>query len=269
MNRLDIVRSVAVADALGAPYELGLHPGPGLSSRTFTVDGPEGPARPTVRILGGDAPYGTWTDDTQIVLMVLDALRRAPSDPVTAYRENLIAWERGAFTPAGVRLDVGIQTSSAIAELKRGVDPTPTTSSGNACLMVAIGVFARGNGAEHLEALVRSTHHSDKAVRDAASMLTILDDARDGIEPVPPVDVVLLPAMTPTGFSESTLYLAQYALQTTTSFLEGMDSINAAGGDTDSIGAVYGALCAVSGREAPRELTETLVAGEVLEQYAG
>ncbi|GAA1318010.1 ADP-ribosylglycohydrolase family protein [Brachybacterium tyrofermentans] len=269
MNRLDIVSTVAVADALGAPYELGLHPGPGLSSSSFTIDTPEGAVRPTVRILGGEAPYGTWTDDTQIVLMVLDALRRAPSHPVAAYRENLIDWERGAFTPAGERLDVGIQTSSAIADLKRGVDPAPTTSSGNACLMVAIGVFARGNGAEHLEALVRTTHHSDKAVHDAQQLLEILDDARDGIEPVPTVDVSLLPTMEPTGFSESTLYLAQYALQTTESFLEGMDSITTAGGDTDSIGAVYGALCAVSGREAPQELRESLVAAELLERFAG
>ncbi|WP_193103916.1 ADP-ribosylglycohydrolase family protein [Brachybacterium sp. FME24] len=268
MNRLDIVKIVAVADALGAPYELGLHPGPGLPSNSFTLDGPNSPVRPTVRILGGEAPYGTWTDDTQIVLMVLDALRRAPSHPVAAYRENLIAWERGAFTPTGVRLDVGIQTSSAIADLKHGVDPAPTNSSGNACLMVAIGVFARGNGAEHLESLVRSTHHSDKAVHDAGRMLEILDNARDGIQAVPKVDVSLLPAMEPTGFSESTLYLAQYALQTSTSFLHGMDAINAAGGDTDSIGAVYGALCAVSGREAPRELVKSLVAGPVLEQYA-
>lgn len=268
MESLDRVKTVAVADALGAPYELGLHPGPGLPLDSFTLDRPGGEERPTVRILGGQAPYGTWTDDTQIVLMVLDALRRSPQDPVAAYRENLVAWERGAFTPAGVRLDVGIQTSSAIADLKQGVDPAPTHSSGNACLMVAIGVFAHGHGAEHLEPLVRSTHHSDKAAHDAQLLLGILSRAREGIEAVPAVDESLLPSMEPTGFSESTLYLAQHALQTTGSFLEGMAGINAAGGDTDSIGAVYGALCSVSGRPAPRNLLEGLVATAVLEQFA-
>lgn len=265
-HRLDLVRTVAAADALGAPYELGLHPGRELPLDTFAPGG----ERPRVRILGGEADYGTWTDDTQIVLMVLDALRRSPEDPVPAYRENLLAWRNGAFTAQGQRLDVGNQTSHAISRIARGEQVEPSTSSGNACLMVAIAVHASGAGAEHLEALVRTTHNGDKAAADASVLFDILSAAGAGA-PVPPVDPALFAQTPPSGFSEHTLIHARQRFHEAASFTEGIAAINAAGEDTDSIAAVFGALCAVAGGEAmaaPRGLLDELVGQELLERAA-
>src|SRR5699024_7589224 len=91
MDTKTLLPAVAVCDALGAPFEEAprRRRPDHLPERSFLA---EDGTRPLVAILGGTALYGTFTDDTQIALAVVDALRRAPSDPLPAYRENLVAW---------------------------------------------------------------------------------------------------------------------------------------------------------------------------------
>lgn len=264
MSVLELVQSVAVGDALGAPYEDKI-PGslPRLPRESFLNPQTETPERKVVRVLGGRAPYGTWTDDTQVVLLVCDAIRRFPKDPTSAYRENLLAWEQGAFTPSGRRLDAGVQMRMALREIRAGRSTAPTRSSGNGCLMVAIGVYAAGRD-EHIEQLVRTTHNSDKAVSDAAALLDILH--RHELPVISPAELAVT---APTGFSEDTLLHSIYRAQESSTFLEGIDQILAAGGDTDSIGAVYAAISATHGRPAPTELQHTLVGLDVIAHALG
>lgn len=272
MNTKDMLTAVAICDALGAPFEdLGrLQERPDLPERSFLR---EDGTRPRVSILGGKADYGTFTDDTQVMLMVVDALRRAPSDPLSAYRENLLAWGRGAFTVQGRRLDVGVQTRRAISRIQRGESTEPTDRSGNACLLVASAVYAEADMDEGLiESFVRTTHNSDEAVSSALEFLRIvqrIEDGQGGLGELTlggvRIDGQVVGMALPTGYSVHTAVCALAALRTGLPLDEAVREINLAGGDTDSIAAAYAVLATAAGISPDLELVHTMLGVEVIE----
>lgn len=271
MDTKTLLTAVAVCDALGAPFEeVPRRRRPDhLPERSFLA---EDGTRPLVAILGGTALYGTFTDDTQIALAAVDALRRAPSDPLPAYRENLIAWGRGAFTVQGRRLDVGIQTSRAIRALARGRTPRPTDSSGNACLLVASAVYAeRGDDRALIEGFVRTTHNSDEAVSSSAEFLRLvawIEGGKKGREPLTlggeRIDSIDIGAVPPSGYSVHTAIRALGAFASGLPMADAVRRICLAGGDTDSIAAAYAVLATAEGLTPGAELVRTMLGRDVI-----
>lgn len=272
MNTRRLLTAVAICDALGAPYEsLGrLQRRPNLPSRSFLS---EGGTRPRVRILGGRADYGTFTDDTQIMLAVVDALRSSPAGPLPAYRRNLLEWGRGRFTVQGRRLDVGVQTLRSISRIKRGESAEPTDRSGNACLLIASAVHAeRGMDEALIEDFVRTTHNSDEAVSSAMEFLRLVQRLNErggevgdltlgGVR----IDGQRVDMSLPTGYSVHTSVCALAALWMDLPMAEAVQEINLAGGDTDSIAAAYAVLATAAGISPGTELVRTMLGAEVIE----
>lgn len=116
------LRAYIIGDALGVPFEF-------QRKGSFKCAG----------FIGGGShgkEAGTWSDDTSIMLCLLDALTRAKSmnDAVELLKENLKAWYyKGKFSVDGT-FDVGRQTAASIGcEFRNGL----TDRMGNGALFYA------------------------------------------------------------------------------------------------------------------------------------
>lgn len=139
-----------VGDALGVPYEFN-HPDD-LPARELLEMAPPPSFR---RSHQGVAP-GTWSDDGALSLALLDSLLTEDSLDLEAFGLNIVAWARkGKFAVDGVVFDIGIQTSQAVSNLKRGMPaaesgPTLVECNGNGSLMrvLPLALWHRGDSSE-------------------------------------------------------------------------------------------------------------------------
>jgi ADP-ribosyl-[dinitrogen reductase] hydrolase len=127
----DGVMGLLVGDALGVPYEF--HPAaqiPPLAQIEMTPPPGFRRAHPSV-------PPGTWSDDGAQALCLLASLQERGRFDEADFAAKLIAWDqRGYLAVDGHVFDIGIQTSRAIGELRRGGRmPVEERGQGNGGLM--------------------------------------------------------------------------------------------------------------------------------------
>jgi len=275
MDRADRIRGAvlghAVGDALGVPVE-------GTSRDRL--------GRRPVRDMGGGGshglPLGYWSDDTALMLALLDTMTPEPDLDRTA--RNFIAWlEEGRFTPGGFAFGIGRTTYQAIGRLAAGVAPEAAGgrdewSNGNGSLMRILPLaFLR-----HLEepALLDLTHrvsrltHAHPRSQMAGGLFVLL--ARrilDGLDPATAYQAAARAGRTRydtppfreervhharflsgdlAGLAESEIFSGVYVVETLEaavwSLLQAEDFEEAVlravnlGGDTDTTGAVTGGL---------------------------
>jgi ADP-ribosylglycohydrolase len=124
-----VLLGVAVGDALGVPVEF-------RARGTFKVTDMTGFGT-------HNQPAGTWSDDTSLTLCLADALAGGfvGDSLLEKTAENIVRWfEKSEFTAHGKIFDIGISTSKAIQNLKRGARPTESgcadvSENGNGSLM--------------------------------------------------------------------------------------------------------------------------------------
>jgi ADP-ribosyl-[dinitrogen reductase] hydrolase len=266
----------ALGDALGVPVE-------GWSRTRLR--------RSPVRDLTGGGshaqPSGFWSDDTSLMLALLEAMDPAPDLDRTA--RNFVAWlARGRFTPGGYPFGVGRTTHQAVSRLAAGVEPTRAGgtgewSNGNGSLMRILPLAFLGDLDDN--ELLELTHrvscltHAHPRSQMACGLFVLL--ARrivDGLDPapayreaaragqryydVPPFRDELahharflggdLPGLAESeifsgGYVVETLEAAVWCLLTTGGFEEAVLRAVNLGGDTDTTGAVTGGLAGAAG----------------------
>lgn len=117
-----------VGDALGVPVE--------FSDRNKRK---EDPVREMRAYGTHHQPAGTWSDDTSLMLCLIDAVNHGYSIQKAA--DNFVDfYKNGAFTPYGEVFDIGISTREAIEKMCGGEPPvkcggTSPRDNGNASLM--------------------------------------------------------------------------------------------------------------------------------------
>lgn len=145
-----------VGDALGVPYEFNAPADlPALEHLEMV------PPTSFMRSHQGVAP-GTWSDDGALSLALLDSLLEQGSLDLNHFGSNVVAWARkGKFAVGGQVFDIGIQTSRAVSNLKRGMSaaesgPTLVESNGNGSLMrvLPLALWHQGDTSE----LVQMAH---------------------------------------------------------------------------------------------------------------
>ncbi len=261
----------AVGDALGVPVE-------GLSRDRLRRD-------PVRDLQGGGShglPPGFWSDDTTLMLALLDTMTPEPDLDRTA--RNFIAWlEEGRFTPGGFAFGIGRTTYQAIGRLAAGVAPEAAGgwdewSNGNGSLMRILPLAFRQHQDE--PALLDLTHRASRLTHahprsQMACGLFVLLARRilDGLDPVTAYQAAAragrthydvpafraelahharflsgdLPGLSEAEISSGvyvveTLEAAVWCLLTTGSFEEAVLRAVNLGGDTDTTGAVTGGL---------------------------
>ena len=86
-----------------------------------------------------DQPFGTWSDDSSLMLCLIDAVNQGFS--LNKLADNMISYyDEGGFTPAGEWFDIGIGTGTAIKMMKLGINPelcggSDESDNGNGSLM--------------------------------------------------------------------------------------------------------------------------------------
>jgi ADP-ribosyl-[dinitrogen reductase] hydrolase len=117
-----------VGDALGVPYEF-------LSREEMTAN----PATGMTGFGTYDQPPGTWSDDTSMLLCIME--NEILSGNVYTLADRFVRWyEDGYMTPHDVCFDIGITTRTALERCIAGIDPCQSglddpRSAGNGSLM--------------------------------------------------------------------------------------------------------------------------------------
>jgi ADP-ribosyl-[dinitrogen reductase] hydrolase len=127
-NIKDAVWGFVVGDALGVPYE--------FSTRNMMK---ENPAQNMVGYGTYNQPPGTWSDDTSMMLCVLENL--ISDGDIKSLANLFVQWYKYDYlTPHGELFDIGITTAEALQKVSLGVKPwlsggNGAMSSGNGSLM--------------------------------------------------------------------------------------------------------------------------------------
>lgn len=119
-----------VGDALGVPVE--------FSRREKLKNNPV----TDMREFGTyNMPKGAWSDDTTMVLCLMESLARLKKIDYADIMNNFAKWvKKGEFTPTGVMFDIGNGTHNAIRKFMQGEEPlscggNDEHSNGNGSLM--------------------------------------------------------------------------------------------------------------------------------------
>lgn len=252
---------LAIGDTLGMPLEFKQR-GSFEPIQTLKAGGPF------------DLPLGYWTDDTSMALCLADSILDKQGYDSYDVMKRYANWsDNGYRSSTGVCFDIGNQVSSAIGNYKLSPEIATselrTSSAGNGCIMrlapVVIASIAADNGLEvtmHLAAISgRETHYSVLAEEATALFAGLLFNAvkastKDEViqfEVSSMLNAHLLTVLQsasqktesqlkPTGFVIDTLEVAVWAFMTTDNFKDGALKAVNLGGDSDTIGAVYGQL---------------------------
>lgn len=253
----------AIGDAYGVPYEY---------SSAYSVRGSFTPewtsTRETKAGLIGDAPMGTWSDDTSMVLAMIDSLATSDSVDTGRMLSNYRRWLRdGEWTCDGKCTDVG---GTVLRALESGTGLDDEWSQGNGSLM-RIWPLALTDATDDEIAAASSVTHAHpicKAVciqwcwllRGLASNLPVIAAAEaaykkshdTGLDEVlrgpdgPCVDLETLVDRKETdlksgGYVVDGMETALWLLLHSSSHHETIQRAVALGGDTDTIASIAGA----------------------------
>lgn len=111
-------------------------------------------------------PFGTWSDDTSLMICLIDAINRRYS--IEELVKNFVNfYEIGRFTPHGVVFDIGNATKEAIMKMCAGENPIncggrAETDNGNGSLMRVLPIAFYGEKLNELELI--------KLIEDVSSL---------------------------------------------------------------------------------------------------
>lgn len=255
-----------IGDALGVPYEF-FPPQRLPPIEAIEMRPPAGFPRAHAGV-----PPGTWSDDGAQALVLLDSLLACDGLDLRHFADGLARWlHDGFYAVDGVVFDVGIQTGTAIRNLRDGVPPERSgpareRENGNGALMRALPLvlWHRGDDAELVQLAMRQglpTHGHlrsqlccamyclwarrvlDRAEqpwqRAEAALRRLLAEAVDPAE----LDLILQPRMPGgSGYVLDTLWTARAAVETTASYADCVRRAVAFGHDTDTSACVAGGI---------------------------
>lgn len=291
-----LLLGIAVADALGVPVEF-------QKRGTFHVTKMEGYGT-------YNQPPGTWSDDTSMTLALADSLLPDDLNLEGVARRFIEWRDHAAYTPHGETFDIGNSTDRAITRMKKAHDPTKAggkeeKDNGNGSLMrVAPLVFYFfGKDARERYAITKAvsslTHAHPWSVTACFIFLEMLNLLRKGrgkkaayaelkqefafytfldkaavakFDRILQGDIAALPEneISSTGFVVDTLEAAFWSFLTTKNYKDAVLRAVNLGDDTDTTGAVTGALAGLHYglKDIPQEWLDTLVKREEIRDIA-
>lgn len=230
----DCVYGQAVGDALGVPYEF-------KSRDSFECSDMDGYGT-------HNQPIGTWSDDTSMSLAICDSYRELGRIDVGDIRDKFVSWYRdGAYTCDGL-FDIGNATAKA---LHAGHGLAGEWDNGNGSLMRTIPLAFTDATDDEVRAVSAITHaHSTSteacvAMVGAARSLIAGANGREaalacGVNFDKPRDEVRSG-----GYVLDTFEAALWCLANTSNYRDCVLLAVNLGSDTDTTGAVAGALAGI------------------------
>ena len=212
-------------------------------------------------------PPGYWTDDSSMAFCVMDSFIEKGGYDLKDIANNFVRWYEHGFWSSveGSSFDVGCATANACHAIRRGsLVNGSEESQGNGSIMrfapsYLIGKYVaeRGGVGTRRPTPVGSDSQADRKVMYEISDLThasgrvhavvdkmakVLDDHLSGARTGETSAYATRDEVNVSGWAVSTLEAALWAFHSTSTFEEGMIAAVNLGGDSDSIGAVFGQI---------------------------
>ena len=229
----DCVYGLAVGDALGVPYEF-------RGRDTFECTGMVGHGT-------HDQPAGTWSDDTSMTLATCDSIREKGRIDVDDIRERFVAWYTHDAYTCDRLFDIGGATSRALST-GRGCAGERDNGNGSLMRIVPLAFVANDNEVRAVSAITHahptSTEACVRMVHVARGLISgenaWQEAVPEGIDPEKPRD-----AIASGGYVLHTFEAALWCLANTRSYRDCVLTAVNLGSDTDTTGAVAGALAGI------------------------
>ena len=233
-NLRDCIYGQAVGDALGVPYEFNRR-------GTFACSGMTG--------FGTHyQPAGTWSDDTSMALAICDSYKQLKAICISDIQQKFINWFKdGSYTCDGV-FDIGNTTSSALITGRGCADEY---SNGNGSLMRCVPLAFTDATDDEIESVSAITHAHSVSKKACVKMVAF---ARELIAGATPIEVVKHYFVNPHkeeseiksgGYVEDTFEASLWCLANTSNYKDCVLKAVNLGDDTDTTGAVTGALAGI------------------------
>lgn len=197
-----------------------------------------------------NVPAGYWTDDGSMALCIMDSyVRKGGVYDREDIGATFVKWYREGYLSSieGRAFDVGITTSQSVAAIARGSLVNGTDSAqGNGSLMRFapswLIAFAEDRRSVYHE-ISDLTHASDTVRMECEKLDHVLETNLRGVRSdVGPGAETARADVPNSGWCVDTLKAAAWAFNTTQTFEDGMVAAVNLGGDSDTIGAVYGQI---------------------------
>ena len=191
-------------------------------------------------------PPGYWTDDSSMAMCVMDSYIRKEGYDLKDIGATFCKWLKTGYLSSkdGQAFDVGGATWSSCVRIARGSLVNGTEDSqGNGSIMrfAPSYLIARKLGRAEVMHEVSDLTHASKRVREVVDRFAgVLDEHMSGKRTSAKSAYNTREEVNNSGWAVSTLEAALWAFETTDSFEDGMIAAVNLGGDSDSIGAVYG-----------------------------
>ena len=193
-------------------------------------------------------PAGYWTDDGSMAMCVMDSYVRKGGYDLKDIADTFVRWFLKGYLSSvdGHSFDVGHATAVAMMDIRRGKLRNGTEDSqGNGSIMRFAPSFliAIAEGRPKIMHEVSDLTHDSARVREVVDRLgRVLDEHSAGLRTMAVSKYETREEVDNSGWAVSTLEAALWAFNTTETFEEGMIAAVNLGGDSDSIGAVYGQI---------------------------
>ncbi|MCM3588392.1 ADP-ribosylglycohydrolase family protein [Mesobacillus maritimus] len=240
----DAIYGLAVADALGVPYEF-------KQRGTYQC---------TDMIGYGtwNQPKGTWSDDTSMTIATCKSIKDKQQVDPEDIMENFKLWYRKAeFTPHHEVFDIGATTQYA---LSTGKGVNDLNANGNGSLMRILPLAFTACTEEEIREVSSLTHAHEWSTKACVIYVTIakkllngenIDEIlrninlRDPYNRLPSISELRDADIKSTGFVVDTLEAALWCITTTNSYQESVLKAVNLGSDTDTVAAVAGGLAVI------------------------
>ena len=228
---------LVVGDAFGSPIQFS-----GMDSHPWIT---EMVACPVFGL-----PPGYWTDDGSMAMCVMDSYVRKGGYDLKDIAGTFVKWLKDGYLSSieGRSFDVGGATYDSLAAFARtgSLVNGHDESQGNGSVMrfAPSYLIARALGRPEIIHEVSDVTHASATVREVCDRFAeVLDEHFAGNRSqTGPGEELKREQVNNSGWAVSTLEAALWAFNTTENFADGLIAAVNLGGDSDSIGAVYGQL---------------------------
>ena len=228
---------LVVGDCLGSPIQF-----TGKDSHPHITE--------MVPCLVFNTPAGCWTDDSSMAFCIAESLSRLGKYDLRDIANNFVRWyDEGFWSSLPYAFDIGGATSDAVYYIKRGsLRNGAEDSQGNGSIMrfAPSYIWNYGNADRRiLHEISDLTHNSGKVRENVDLMAQICDEHMLGNRTIVKSIYKSRDDVNNSGWVVSTLQAALWAFENTETFEDGMIAAVNLGGDSDSIGAVFGQIAGV------------------------
>lgn len=257
----DAIYGLAVADALGVPYEF-------RQRGTFVAEGMVGYGT-------HNQLAGTWSDDTSMTLATCDSIKNCGRIDADDMRKRFCEWmNHGKYTVDGVVFDIGGATSCA---LRNGRGLKDINSNGNGSLMRMIPLAFSGASTEQITEVSSITHAHPISCDICNRYVSVLQELLQGkslkealshcsgrVSKIYELDESEIKS---TGYVVDTFEAAMWVLSTTDNYKDAILKAVNLGDDTDTVAAVTGGIAGwmYGIEEIPKEWIDTLRGKDIID----